>query len=71
MDKQESILKNSTMNSIQNSVHQANDTDPTVEGQLLSDYLDGDLKGNTRPVSLIPLAQTQRESPSKISWLDQ
>lgn len=63
LDKKDSILKNSVAN--------ANETDPTVEGQLLSDYLDGDLKGNTRPINLIPLAQTQRESPSKISWLDQ
>ena len=59
------------MHSIQNSLQHATDTDPAVEGQLLSDYLDGDLKGATRLVNLIPLAQTQRESPSKISWLDQ
>lgn len=64
LDKQDSILKNSMV--------RANETDPTVDGRLLSDYLDGDLKGETRPFSLMPIAaQTQRESPSKISWLDQ
>jgi len=66
LHKKESILKH-TIHTISNPT----ETDAAVEGQLLSDYLDGDLKGNTRLVNLIPLAHTQRESPSKISWLDQ